>query len=152
MEKISTSTNRKSTSIRLTSYFDGDRSISTLLTIVMRPVRKFVLDGWISLNKNYHLRLASEGISLKNITQLQLGEVDNGKVSFDFQGKGDFENPQLKGKVALNDLRFNDQHLQDVQFQIEVKDQTAHISGGPNFALDAIYHFQTQAFFSIRRV
>jgi translocation and assembly module TamB len=132
--------------VQVTSELDGDRFNLDPFELVIAPGEKILLHGWISLNKDYHLRLASEGISLKNLTPLQLGDGDTGKISFMFQGQGDFENPQIKGEVVLNELRFNNRPLQDERFQIEVKDRTAYISGGRNFALDATYHLQTHAF------
>jgi translocation and assembly module TamB len=137
---------RKVQEIRLASDFDGDRFNVNPFEIVIAPGETILLHGWISLNKNYHLQLASEGISLKNLTPFQFGDGDTGKVSFMFQGQGGFENPQIKGEVVLNELRFNNQPLQDERFQIEVKDRTAYISGGRNVALDATYQFQTQDF------
>jgi len=133
-------------SIQLTSNLDGDRINFDSFVLVMTPGEKVIIDGWISLEKKYDLRLASRGISLKNIPRLELGENDTGRISFDFHGNGDFENPQLQGKVALNDLRFNRQHLEDGQFQVQIKDGTAHISGGLGFSLNANYHFKTQTF------
>lgn len=132
--------------VHLISELDGDRFNLDPFELVIAPGEKILAHGWISLNKNYHLRLSSGGISLKNVTWLQLGDVDTGKISFTFQGQGDFENPQITGEVLLNELRFNNQPLEDGQFQIEVTDRTAYISGGQNFALDATYHLQTQAF------
>ncbi len=132
--------------IHLISDLDGDRLNLDPFELVIAPGEKIRVHGWISLNKNYHLRLSSEGISLKNVTWLQLGDVDTGKISFTFQGQGDFENPQITGEVLLNELRFNNQPLEDERFKIEVADRTAYISGGQNFALDATYHLQTQAF------
>jgi len=132
--------------IHLISELDGDRFSLDPFELVIAPNEKILVHGWISLNKNYHLRLSSGGISLKNVTWLQLGDIDTGKISFTFQGQGDFENPQITGEVLLNELRFNNQPLEDGQFQIEVTDRTAYISGGQNFALDAFYHLQTQAF------
>ncbi|MBC2696671.1 MAG: hypothetical protein HF982_15615 [Desulfobacteraceae bacterium] len=132
--------------IHLISELDGDRFSLDPFELVIVPNEKILAHGWISLNKNYHLRLSSRGISLKNVTWLQLGDVDTGKISFMFQGQGDFENPQIMGQVLLNELRFNNQPLEDGQFQIEVADRTAYLSGGQNFALDATYHLQTQAF------
>ncbi|MBW2054989.1 MAG: translocation/assembly module TamB domain-containing protein, partial [Deltaproteobacteria bacterium] len=137
---------RKVQEVRLASDFDGDRFNLDPFEIVIAPGETILLHGWISLNKNYHLLLASEGISLKNLAPLHLGDGNTGKVSFRFQGQGGFENPQIKGEVVLNELRFNDQPLQDERFQIEVKDLTAYISGGRNVALDATYQFQTQDF------
>ncbi len=132
--------------VHLISELDGDRFNLDPFEFVIAPGEKILAHGWISLNKNYHLRLSSGGISLKNLTPLQLGDGDTGKISFMFQGQGGFENPQIKGEVVLNELRFYNQPLQDERFQIEVKDRMAYISGGRNFALDATYHLQTHAF------
>ncbi len=137
---------RKIQEIRLASDFDGDRFNLDPFEIVIAPGETILLHGWISLNKDYHLRLASEGISLKNLTPLHLADGDTGKVSFMFQGQGAFENPQIKGEVGLYELRFNTQPLQDERLRIEVKDRTAYISGGRNVALDATYQFQTRDF------
>jgi autotransporter translocation and assembly factor TamB len=132
--------------VHLISELDGDRFNLDHFELVIAPGEKILVHGWISLNKNYLLRLSSGGISLKNVTWLQLGDVDSGKISFTSQGQGDFENPQITGEVLIDELRFNNQPLEDGQFQIEVTDRTAYISGGQNFALDAFYHLQTQAF------
>jgi translocation and assembly module TamB len=132
--------------IHLMSNFDGNRLNLDPFELVIAPGEKILLHGWISLNKDYNLRLSSGGISLKNLTPLQLGDADTGKISFTFQGQGDFETPQITGEVLLKQLRFNNQPLEDERFKIEVADRTAHISGGRNFALDAVYHLQTHAF------
>ena len=132
--------------IHLISDLDGDRFNLDPFELVIATGEKILVHGWISLNKNYHLRLSSGGISLKNVTWLQWGDGDTGKISFTFQGQGDFEDPRITGKVLLNELRFNNQPLEDERFKIEVADRTAYISGGRNFALDATYHLQTQAF------
>jgi autotransporter translocation and assembly factor TamB len=135
--------------IQLTSNLDGDRINFDSFVLVMTPGEKIMIDGWISLDKNYDLRLASKGISLKNIPRLELGEKDAGRISFDFHGNGHFENPRLQGKLALNDLRFNQQHLEDGQFQVQIENGTAHISGGLGFSLNANYHFKTQTFSAV---
>jgi hypothetical protein len=132
--------------VHLISNLDGDRLNLDPFEIVIAPGEKILVQGWMSLNKNYNLRLSSEGISLKNINGLPLENGDTGKISFTFRGQGDFENPQIKGNVLLNELRFSNQPLEDERFKIEVADRTAYISGGRNFALDATYHLQTQAF------
>ncbi|MEA1899251.1 MAG: translocation/assembly module TamB domain-containing protein [Thermodesulfobacteriota bacterium] len=126
---------QKVQAVHLISELDGDRFNLDPFELVIAPNEKILVHGWISLNKNYDLRLSSGGISLKNVTWLQLGDVDTGKISFTFQGQGNFENPQITGEVFIDD-----------QFQIKVTDRTAYISGGQNFTLDAAYHLQTQAF------
>jgi len=115
-------------------------------SLLIAPGERILVDGWVSLNKNYDMRLTSGDISLKNITQLNLGEADSGKISFNLEGKGNFENPQIKGKVVINELQINTKQLNDVQLQIEVKDHVARITGDPDFTLNANYHLQTKAF------
>jgi autotransporter translocation and assembly factor TamB len=137
---------RKVQEVRLTSDLDGCRFNLDPLEIVIAPGENVLLQGWISLNKDYHLQVASQGISLKNLIPLGLENGDTGKVSFSFQGQGGLENPQINGQVVLKELRFNNQPLQDERFQIEIKDRTANITGGQNIALDATYHLQTHAF------
>ncbi|MCD4764246.1 MAG: translocation/assembly module TamB domain-containing protein, partial [Desulfobacterales bacterium] len=126
---------QKVQAVHLISELDGDRFNLDPFELVIAPNEKILVHGWISLNKNYDLRLSSGGISLKNVTWLQLGDVDTGKISFTFQGQGNFENPQITGEVFIDD-----------QFQIKVTDRTAYISGDQNFTLDAAYHLQTQTF------
>ena len=132
--------------VQLISTFDGDRIYFDPLNISFAPNENILLNGWISMGKDYDLNLTSKGISIKNITKLQAKGIDSGKISFSVSGKGGFENPNLKGTVLISDFRTNEKSLEDIQFQLEVKDQKAHISGGLNFALDTWYHLTTKDF------
>ena len=104
------------------------------------------MNGWVSMDKNYDFSMISNDISLKNIKKMASLNIDSGKISFDISGKGGFENPRLKGKVVLSDLSFNNQRLEQIPFEIKVEDQTAYISGGLNFTLDATYGLQSRSF------
>ena len=132
--------------ITLTSTIDGRQIHIDPLSLVMAPGEKIVLNGWVSMDKNYDLSIISNAISLKNIKKMASLNIDSGKVSFDISGKGGFENPRLKGNVLLSDLSFNHQRLEDVPFEIKVEDQTAYISGGQNFTLDATYGLESRSF------
>jgi autotransporter translocation and assembly factor TamB len=132
--------------IKLTSTFDGRQIHIDPLSLVIAPDEKIILNGWVSMDKNYEFSIISNDISLKNIKKMASMKIDSGKISFDFSGKGGFENPRLKGKVALSDLSFNNQRLEKVLFEIKVEDQTAYISGGLDFTLDATYGLESRSF------
>ena len=137
---------QKLNEIKLTSTIDGRQIHIDPLSLVIAPGEKIVLNGWVSMDKNYDFSIVSNDISLKNIKKMASLKIDSGKISFDISGKGGFENPQLKGKVVLSDLSFNNQRLEKVPFEIKVEDQTAYISGGLNFTLDATYGLQSRSF------
>ncbi len=137
---------QKLNEIKLASTIDGRQIHIDPLSLVIAPGEKIVLNGWVSMDKRYELNMASSDISIKNIQKLTSLKMDRGKISFDFAGKGGFENPRLKGKVVLSDLSFNNQRLEKVPFEINVEDQSAVISGGLNFTLDATYGLQSRSF------
>ncbi len=132
--------------IKLTSNIDGRQIHIDPLSFAIAPGEKIVLNGWVSLDKDYEFSIISNDIALKNIKKTASLKIDRGKISFDIAGKGGFENPRLKGKVVLSDLSFNNQHLGKVPFEIKVEDQTAYLSGGENFTLDATYDLQSRSF------
>ncbi|MFZ0481898.1 MAG: translocation/assembly module TamB domain-containing protein [Desulfobacterales bacterium] len=137
---------QKLNEIKLASTIDGRQIHLDPLSLVIAPGEKIVLKGWVSMDKNYDFSMISNGISLKNIKKMASLNIDSGKISFDISGKGGFKNPRLKGNVLLSDLSFNHQRLEDVPFEIKVEDQTAYISGGQNFTLDATYGLQSRSF------
>lgn len=132
--------------LQLISNLNRDRIHIDPLMIMVAPDEKIILNGWVSMEKNYDVKLVSSGISLKNISQLKEIGVDGGKVSLDFRGKGSFKDPFFQGNVDLRDVQLNDQSLQDSRINVEVKGDAVHISGNPGFSLDAGYHFKTHDF------
>jgi len=137
---------QKLNEIRLASTIDGRQIHFDPLSCVIAPGEKIVLNGWVSTDKNYDFSMISNDISLKNIKKMASLNIDSGKISLDISGKGGFENPRLKGKIVLSDLSFNNQRLEQIPFEIKVEDQTAYISGGLNFTLDATYGLQSRSF------
>jgi len=137
---------QKFNEIKLASTIDSRQIHIDPLSLVVAPGEKIVLNGWVSMDKNYDLSIISNDISLKNIKKMSSLNIDSGKVSFDISGKGGFENPRLKGKVVLSDLSLNNQRLEKIPFEIKVEDQTAYISGGLNFSLDATYGLESRSF------
>jgi translocation and assembly module TamB len=133
-------------SVRLTSRIDGRRFEIDPLMLAIVPGEQILLNGWISLNKHYELRMASTDISIKNIQKLRFLKANGGKISFDLEGKGEFANPQLKGKAIVEGLTINDKKIGKIPFNIGVENRTAYIDGGLNFDLKATYGLQTRFF------
>jgi translocation and assembly module TamB len=132
--------------VQLASRLDGRRVNIDPLTLAIVPGEKIVLNGWVSLNKHYELHLASNEILIKNIQKLAFLKTNSGKISFDLAGKGEFSNPQFKGKAILYDLIFNNKKLGKIPFNIGVENQAAYIEGGLNFYLKATYELQSRFF------
>jgi autotransporter translocation and assembly factor TamB len=137
---------QKLNEIKLASTIDGRQIHIDPLSLVIVSGEKIVLNGWVSMDKHYELNIASSDISIKNIQKLTSLKMDRGKISFDLAGKGEFSNPQFKGKAVLDDLTFNNKKLEKIPFNIGVENQTAYISGGQNFTLDATYGLQSRSF------
>ncbi|MCJ7538731.1 MAG: AsmA family protein, partial [Desulfobacterales bacterium] len=137
---------QKLNEIKLTSTIDNRQIHIDPLSVVIVPGEKIVLNGWVSMDKHYELNMASSDISIKNIQKLTFLKMDRGKIFFDLAGKGEFSNPQFKGKVVLDDLTFNNKKLEKIPFNIGVENQTAYIDGGLNFDLKATYELQTRSF------
>jgi len=137
---------QKFNEIKLASTIDNRQIHIDPLSVVIAPGEKIVLNGWVSLDKHYELNMASSDISIKNIQKLTFLKMDRGKISFDLAGKGGFSNPQFKGKAVFDDLTFNNKMLEKIPFNIGVENQTAYISGGQNFTLDATYGLQSRSF------
>ncbi|MGA7145164.1 MAG: translocation/assembly module TamB domain-containing protein [Desulfobacterales bacterium] len=132
--------------VHLASHIDGDRAEIDPLTLAVVPGEKIVLRGWVSLNKQYELHMASNEISIKNIQKLAFLKTNEGKISFNLAGKSDFSHPKFKGQAILAGLMFTNKKLQKISFNIGVENQTAYIDGGPNFDLKATYELQTRSF------
>ena len=132
--------------VHLSSRMDGRRVEIDPLMLAIVPGEKIELNGWVALNKHYELHAASNEISIKNIQELSFLKTNEGKVSFDLSGKGQFSNPQFKGKAIVKDLTFNNKTLGKIPFTIGVENQTAYVDGGLDFHLKATYELQTRLF------
>jgi translocation and assembly module TamB len=137
---------QKLNEIKLSSTIDNRQIHIDPLSVVIAPGEKIALNGWVSLDKHYELNMASSDISIKNIQKLTSLKMDRGKISFDLAGKGEFSNPQFKGKAVFDDLVLNNKKLEKIPFNIGVENQTAYISGGQNFTLEATYGLQSRSF------
>lgn len=132
--------------VQLASRLDGRRVDVDPLTLAIVPGEKIILNGWVSMDKHYELDMVSRDISIKNIQKFSSLNMERGKISLDLAGKGEFSNPQFKGKVVFDDLMFNHKKLEKISFNIGVENQTAYIDGGLNFDLKATYGLQTRSF------
>ena len=137
---------QKFNEIRLTSTIDGRDIHIDPLSFGVVPGEKIVINGRVSMDRDYDISIISNDISLKNVKKTALLKIDGGKISFDISGKGKFENPRLKGKVVLSGLGFNNQRLGKIPFEIKVENQNANISGGSDFTLNATYGLQSRSF------
>ena len=136
-------------SLRLASRIDGGIVTVDPLTIAIVPGEKIILKGRAFKDKHYELHMAANDISIKNIQKLAFLKTTGGKISFNLDGKGEFSNPEIKGKAIIDHLTFNNKKLEKILFNIGVENQTVYIDGGPGIDLKATYGLQTRSFSAI---
>lgn len=132
--------------VQLTSHLDGERVHVDPFVVTVAKGEKIVVNGWVSSDKDFDLEIVSKGISLTHIRGLQEEMPLEGQLFFNFSGQGNFKNPQFEGVVGLRDLQIDDNGLEDVKFQVFVKDQEARISGHLGFDLDGWFHLERSDF------
>ncbi len=139
---------QKIAGVQLRSGIVGGRIDIDALRVTMAPKEEILARGWISLDKDYDLHLESGGVSLEHIDALEGREFGDAKIVLDLAGTGNLENPAIQGKVGVNDLRFNDKKIEDVQLLVSLEDHVARISGKRNISLDARLDLKTRDAFA----
>ncbi|MBW2646597.1 MAG: hypothetical protein JRE23_10535 [Deltaproteobacteria bacterium] len=131
--------------VQLTSHIDGERVHVDSFVVTVAEGEKIRIDGWVSLN-NYDLQIASDGISIERIYELQEHLPVEGKVFFHITGQGSFQNPALQGVVGLRDLGLSNESLEAFQLQVNVKNQDVRIYGKLPFDIEGRLQLQTRDF------
>ena len=131
--------------VQLTSHIDGKRIHVDPFVVTVAEGEKIRVDGWVSLN-NYDLQIASDGISIGRIYELQEHLPVEGKVFFHIAGQGSFQNPALQGVVGLRDLGLSNESLEVFQLQVNVKNQDVRICGKLPFDIEGRLQLQTRDF------
>lgn len=139
--------------ISLRAELDGEKIQINSLQIALAPGEIIEGAGWVSLQKTYQLDLSSRGISLSHIDKIKEHNIIEGKVLFNISGKGDLEDPQIKGEIGVNNLRMGEKAFKDLQGIVDLRDQLLRISlsplPSPGFSpgtLDGSFHLQKKDF------
>jgi translocation and assembly module TamB len=132
--------------LRLRSKLDGEKIWIEPVQITMAPGEQIEGTGWFSLKKAYEFAVSSQGIALEHIDKIREQKIADGRLLFDISGSGTFEDPQLRGEIALNQLEINGKALDDVQIRLDLHDQLARISGNLNFDLNGTFHLAEKDF------
>ncbi len=137
--------------VKLVSNLDGEKVIIDSLQVALSEADTLDGTGWVALapkpeQKGFEITLKSKGISLNQIDKVREQKIADGKILIDISGKGRFDNPIVKGNIALNNLRVKGKPLDDLTINIDLKDQVANISGKSDFDLNGSYHLQKKDF------
>ncbi len=132
--------------LKLRSKLEGDRIYVEPLQITVAPGELIEGTGWFSLKKAYEFTVSSQGIALEHIDKVREQKIADGRLLFDISGSGTFEDPKLRGEIALNQLEINGKALDDVQIRLDLHDQLARISGNLNFDLNGTFHLEKRDF------
>ena len=137
---------QKLENLRLRSKLEGQKIWIDPVQITVAPGDLIVGTGWFSLKKAYEFAVASEGIALEHIDKVRDQKLADGRLLFDISGSGTFEDPQLRGEIALTRLVINGRALDDVQIRLDLHDQLARVSGNLNFDFNGTFHLGKKDF------
>lgn len=99
-------------------------------------------DGWVDFEKNFEFRLATDGVPVSEIEQLQKFFPGDGQLHFEGTGKGNIQNPDIEGLLTISDISINKQPFEDIQLSFSQHDKQIRLKGALNFALDATYNLE----------
>jgi translocation and assembly module TamB len=135
--------------VKLLCALDGEKLRFQALQLAVAPGELIEGSGWITLDKEYQIELASKGVSLGNIEKIREGEIGEGRVLFHISGHGTLENPQLTGEIIVEDPCLKGRSFDDFQVQLDLHDQVAQISAKLNFDLTGLFHVQKGDFSAV---
>ena len=102
--------------------------------------------GFVSFDKNYEIKLVSEGISFDSIAEIKKQGFVKGLLKLNLSGKGTFDNPQLEGKIDLEQLFISEKPFDDFHIDLKLEDQQVKVSGKLNFDINGSYHLRNKNF------
>ena len=102
--------------------------------------------GWVSLEKEYSVRLSSEGVGLSSIDKVREQGVAEGTLVLDLQGRGSFDNPGLKGQAVVQDLVIDGKRLGNLRIDLQLADSVAKANASLDFLVDASYRLNDGEF------
>lgn len=132
--------------VDLLSKLDGKRIWIDPIKITVAKDESIEGRGWFSYEKAYQFGLVSKGISFTNIDKILDQKAVSGKIAFDISGIGTFEDPGIKGEIALKNLFIQGKPANDVNLHLDVHDQLASVSANSNFDFNASFHLKKKDF------
>ncbi len=130
--------------VNLRSHLDGDRLFIDECRTEFAAGEEIQAGGWLSLDGNYNLYAASEGISLNHIDRIADQEWKTAALFFDFQGTGSFEDPRLSGKIGLRGMQLNEEQIDPFSLKVDLCDWTARIEGEKERSVTAELNLKTK--------
>jgi translocation and assembly module TamB len=132
--------------IRLHSELDGEKVRLDPLQLTVAPGEILEAKGWATFQKAFDVALTSKGISLHNVDKVREAGNADGKLVMNISAAGTLEDPKIAGEIALREVRVMEKPLQDFLIHLDVRDQTATVSGKLNFEINGSYHLQRKDF------
>lgn len=132
--------------ITLSSKIDGDKIHLSPLKIIVAKDEFIECNGLVSIDKTYQFVLKSKGVSLHNIYEIDKLNNIKGKMMIDISGHGTFTDPEIKGSIAVKNLKIMDKPMDDAIFYLDFHNQIARISGNLNFNINGTYDLQKKDF------
>lgn len=104
------------------------------------------LNGWVSMEKAYSLRITSDAVPLSLVGALKNTGLAGGTATVDLYGTGSLAQPQMTGAIRVSGLSINGKTAPPMDMNLAVKNRAARINGNLGFPLKARYNLDTRDF------
>ncbi len=110
------------------------------------PQDKVTATGWLDLDREFELRLKSDGISLAAIHALKPYPDIGGRLALDVSAKGRLDNPSGSADIWLKNPQVNGHRLKDGRFHLTLAHGRAQFSGQMDFGVTGDYNLKNRDF------
>ncbi len=133
-------------SMRLSARLAGEKVFIEDFTVGVAADETINGSGWVSMDRQFELRLTSTPIALHRIDYLRDQAVADAKIFLDLSAGGTLDNPRAKGDLSVKDVRVNQKKLDDFTLNLDLRDGLARVRGSLNFEVDGSYQLKTGDF------
>lgn len=126
---------------------EGENIVIERLSADVKDGETLETSGRVSIvNENYDLVLKTTGVSINHIDVIGKQNICEGKIAVDLEGQGKFDQPEFSGKVAVLDVKVNNEAFDDADLDISLNDGMLSVTGKAMADIDADLDIDTLDF------
>ncbi|MFO7750553.1 MAG: translocation/assembly module TamB domain-containing protein [Desulfobacteraceae bacterium] len=132
--------------LELSAAARGNRVTIEALNLIFSKDQQLAVAGWVDRNRQFKARLSSDGIDLATIRRVKELDLVQGVLTCSIDASGAFDDPQVQGKVALEQLKIMERPFEDFKAELQFKEGAAQMTGSFNFDLAAGFDVGSKLF------
>ncbi|MFA6009182.1 MAG: translocation/assembly module TamB domain-containing protein [Desulfobacteraceae bacterium] len=133
--------------IKGVARLEGENIVIERFSADVKDGETLEASGRVSIvNENYDLALKTEGVSINHVDVLGKQNICEGKIAVDLEGQGKFDQPEFNGKVAVLDVKVNNEAFDDADLDVSLNDGMLSVNGKAMADIDADLDIDTLDF------